>query len=167
MESLHVVMLSSVLQKAKKQCFIALMVLLALIHFGFTTGADEQQLIDWSNKCFSEAYDPGADAKLKKWDLVLTGDGFIRLRKTFQNGKQEYFSFQLHRLDSLNYLGSTNTGLLKFKTVADDIIVQTYNDKAGDVDSMATRLDIPVKNMQPERLDSLQMVINHFKNKEL
>lgn len=160
-------MIKSVLQKPKKYWFLLGMILLALLHLSFTANTDEQQLLDWSNKCFFESYDPSGDAKLKKWDLVLTNDAFIRLRKTYQNGKQEYFSFQLHRLNDMNYLGTAEEGTLQFKTTADDIIVQTYNDRNGDIDSMATQLDIPVKNMQPERLDSLKMVINYFKSKEL
>jgi hypothetical protein len=160
-------MIRSVLQKSKKYTFLAAVVLLALLHTSFTNHADEQQLLDWSNRCFSESYDPSGDAKLKKSDWVLTGDAFIRLRKTYQSGRQEYYSFQLHRLDSMQYLGKTDAGTLHFKTLADDIIVQTYNDHNGDIDSMATHLDIPVKNVSPGRLDSLQMVINYFKNKNL
>ena len=103
-------MIRSVLKKPKKFYFITVLILLALLHLGFTTGADEQQLLDWSNKCFSESYDPSGDVKLKKWDFVLTSDAFIRLRKTYQDGKQEYYSFQLHRLDNMNYLGTTDGG---------------------------------------------------------
>jgi hypothetical protein len=53
------------------------------------------------------------------------------------------------------------------KTKADDIIVQTYNDRHGDVDSMTTVLNIPVKNIEPERLDSLREAFNYFKAKGL
>lgn len=160
-------MIKSVLQKPKKYWFLSGVILLSLLHMSFTVNTDEQQLLDWSNKCFFESYDPSGDVKLKKWDLELTADAFIRLRKTYQNGKQEYFSFQLHRLDNMNYTGTAGEGTLQFKTLADDIIVQTYNDRNGDIDSMATQLDIPVKNMQPQRLDSLQTAINYFKNKAL
>ena len=127
----------------------------------------EQEMLSWSNKCLTECYDPSGQAKLKKWELVLTDDAFIRLRKTYANGKQEYFSFQLHRFTDMDYLGSTVNGTLQLKAVADDIIVQTYNDPREDIDTMATQLNIPVKNMEPERLDSLQMVLNYFKNKGL
>ncbi len=98
---------------------------------------------------------------------MVTDDSFIRLRKTYQNGKQEYFSFQLRRLNDVDYVGDTNTGTLQLRAKADDIIVQTYNDKKGDVDSMATVLNIPVKNMEPERLDSLRTALNYFKTKGL
>jgi hypothetical protein len=160
-------MIRSVLQKPKKYGLLTGLLLLALLHLSFTTGADEQEMLEWSNRCFSESYDSSGEVKLKKCDWTLTADAFIRLRKTYENGKEEYYSFQLHRLSDMNYLGTADGGKLQFTTKADDIIVQTYNDRKGDIDSMATQLDIPVKNMQPERLDSLQSVINYFKTKEL
>jgi hypothetical protein len=67
----------------------------------------------------------------------------------------------------MDYTGTAESGTLQLKTMADDIIVQTYNDKKGDIDSMATELDIPVKNMAPERLDSLRKAFNYFKGKNL
>ena len=96
---------------------------------------------------------------------MLTHDHFIRLRKTYQHKKQEYFSFSLEKLDSVNYLGDNSVGMLKFKTTDDDIIVQTYDDPKGDVDSMATVLELPVKGLSPERLDSLDEAIKFFKSK--
>jgi hypothetical protein len=65
----------------------------------------------------------------------------------------------------MDYLGDSNNGILELKTVADDIIVQTKNDRRGDIDSMTTVLKIPVKNMEPERLDSLQQAFLYFKSK--
>jgi hypothetical protein len=67
----------------------------------------------------------------------------------------------------MDYLGDAYNGTLKLRTMADDIIVQTKNDRAGDVDSMTTVLNIPVKNMGAERLDSLQQAFNYFKTKGL
>jgi len=160
-------MIKSVLQKTKKLYFLSAIVLLAIVHFSFKPAMNEHEMLSWSNKCLTESYDPSGEAKLKKWELVLTDDAFIRLRKTYTNGKQEYFSFQLHRFTDMDYLGSTVNGTLQLKAVADDIIVQTYNDPHEDIDTMATQLNIPVKNMEPERLDSLQMVLNYFKNKSL
>jgi len=32
---------------------------------------------------------------------------------------------------------------------------------------MSTQLNLPVKDMEPERLDSLQMVLDYFKKKDL
>lgn len=158
-------MIKSVLQKTKKLYLLVAIVLLAVLHFSFKPAMNEQEMVDWGNKCFKESFDPSGQAKLKKWELLLTNDCFVRLRKTYSNGKQEYFSFHLHRLTDMNYLGSTANGTLRLKAKSDDIIVQTYNDPHEDIDTMATQLDISVKNMEPERLDSLQMVLNYFKNK--
>jgi hypothetical protein len=160
-------MVRSVLKKSKKTFFSMALVLLGLLHYSFKPAADEQQLLAWSNKCLAESYDPSAELNLKKWDIALTGDAFIRLRKTYKNGKQEYYSFQLHRFNSMNYLGTTAGGTLQLTAIADDIIVQTYNDPKGEIDTMATQINLPFKNMEPERLDSLQMVLSYFKQKDL
>ncbi|QQL49648.1 hypothetical protein [Mucilaginibacter ginkgonis] len=131
----------------------------------FIVTPDEQKWITWGNKCLTYAYDPAAEVKLKKWELTLTSDAFVRFRKTYTNGKQEYYSFQLHRFKDMDYLGNVNEGVLKLKANADDIIVQTYDDPKGNVDSMATTLSIPVKNMDPDRLDSLRKALIYFKER--
>ena len=158
-------MIRSVIQKTRKAYFLGSIVLLAVLHFSFKTAMSEQEMIDWGNRCLTESYNPSGEVKLKKWELVLTNDSFLRLRKTFTNGKQEYFSFQLHRFTDMDYLGNTLNGTLQLKAKADDIIVQTYNDPREDIDTMATQLNLPMKNMEPDRLDSLQVVLNYFKNK--
>ncbi|BAU55537.1 hypothetical protein [Mucilaginibacter gotjawali] len=135
--------------------------------YGFKYRFDEQDWLSYTNRCLAQSYDASGDSKLKKVEFFLTPDSFIRLRKTYAKGKQEYYSFNLHQLNDFDYLGSSTTGILEFKTLADDIIVQTYNDRHGDVDSMTTVLDIPVKNMEPERLDSLHEALNYFKAKRL
>jgi hypothetical protein len=112
-------------------------------------------------------FDAEAAGKLKKWELILTDDSFIRLRKIYSNGKQEYYSFHLHRFNDMDYLGTSNAGMLNLKTEDADIIVQTYNDRKGNVDSMTSVLSIPVRNMEPEKLDSLRNALLFFKAKNL
>ena len=162
-----VVMLKSVLPQIKKVAVVLCFTLAGIINYCFIPPLDEPELLAWSNKCFTQSYDPSADEKLKKFEFTLTGDAFVRLRKTYQNGKQEYYSFHLHRLNDMAYLGNEATGTLQFTTTGEDIIVQTYKDRKGDVDSMANVLTVPVKNMGPERLDSLQKAIEYFKAKSL
>jgi len=157
----------SVLSKNKKPAFIVSFITAAAISLCFAIGMTDQDWLSWGNKCLSASYDPSADPKLKKWEVLLTDDSFIRLRKTYQNNKQEYFSFQLQKLDSISYTGDATTGTLKLKAKADDIIVQTYNDRQGNIDSMANVLNIPLKNMEPKRLDSLEEALNYFKMKNL
>lgn len=99
---------------------------------------------------------------------MLTPDHFIRVRKTYQQGKQAYYSFNLKRFAAMNYVaGSALTDTLQMQTQADDIIVQTYDDPKGDIDSMATVIAIPVKKMAPERLDSLKQALQFLKQKGL
>jgi len=135
--------------------------------YSFKYGFDEQDWLTYVNRTLAQSYDSSSDPKLKKVEFFLTTDYFIRLRKTYAKERQEYYSFNLHQLSDFDYLGNTSAGMLQFKTLSDDIIVQTYNDRHGDVDSMTTVLDIPVKNMEPERLDSLHEAINYFKAKGL
>ena len=127
---------------------------------------DDGQWLTWSNKCFTQSFNPDGEQKLKKWEFNLTDQAFIRLRKTYTNGKQEYYSFQLRRFKDIDYLGTTTNGTLQLRTIADDIIVQTYDDPKGNVDSMATTLTIKVKNMDAERLDSLHNALIYFKGKK-
>jgi len=159
-------MIRSVIQKANKTYFLTAIVAISLLHFSFKAEMSEQEMLAWSNKCLAQSYDPSGEAKLKKWDITLTDDAFVRLRKVYTNGMQSYYSFQLHRFNDMDYLGTTTGGTLELRAIADDIIVQTYNDPKGDIDSMATQLDLPVKNIEPGQLDSLQMALNYFKKKE-
>ncbi|MGY3213292.1 hypothetical protein ACVW2L_002345 [Mucilaginibacter sp. HD30] len=159
-----IVMIRSFIPKVKKTSLIALLALSGAACLCFVI---EQDWLGWSNQCLATSYDVTADVKLKKFEINLTEDSFLRLRKTYQNGKQEYFSLQLQQLDDLTYLGDNYKGTLRLKTKDDDVIVQTYNDRKGNIDTMATILDIPLKNMEPERLDSLQRALNYFKAKGL
>jgi hypothetical protein len=163
----NVVMVKSILPKAKEAIITLLIMLPIAFSYGFGRGMSEKDWLDWSNKCLTECFDPSTDIKLKKWEIMLTPAHFIRLRKTYQHGKQEYYSFNLIKLDSINYFGTIKGGQLRFKTIADDIIVQTYDDPKGNIDSMATTLGIAVKNISPERLDSLNNAIMYFKDKKL
>lgn len=156
-------MVKSILSKAKENLVTLLILFSVAFSYAFRSGMGEKEWLDWSNKCLSESYDPSSEAKLKKWEFTVTPEHFIRLRKTYQHGKQEYYSFHLNKLDSVNYLGESTAGELRFKTIADDIIVQTYDDPKGDIDSMSTVLDIPVKDMSAGRIDSLKDAIRFFK----
>ena len=161
-------MIKSLLSNIQKGIIILPIIAIVACICAFRPAMDEQDWLNWSNKCLTEAYNPSVDARLKKWEIEVTPDHFIRLRKTYPHEKQEYFSFNLQRFSDLNYLHSTGPAdTLQIKTVADDIIVQTYNDPKGDIDSMATVLTIPVKNMSPERLDSLRNALKFLKDKGL
>jgi hypothetical protein len=149
-----------------KFSFLAVVLVSAVLSLGFTRHMDEQEMLAWGNKCLNESFDPTVDAKLKKWQIELTPEAFLRIRKTYQSKKEEYFSLQLHRMVDVNYLGTPESGTLQLKAAEDDIIVQVTHDRKGDLDTLATMLSIPVKNMPTERLDSLRTVLEYFKEKE-
>jgi hypothetical protein len=153
--------------KFTKILVAVLAIMLSIPFFGSKPAFDDQDWLAYVNRSLAQSYDQSTDPKLKKVEIYLTPDYFVRLRKTYAKEMQEYYSFNLHQFSDLDYLGNTTTGILSLKTVADDIIVQTYNDRRGDIDSMTTVLDIPVKNMEPERLDSLREAFNYFKAKGL
>jgi hypothetical protein len=164
---IFVVMLRSVLFKTKKILLIATVIVAVAINYCFKNSMTETEWFSWTNKCLTQSYDASGDSKLKKVEISVNSEYFIRLRKFYAKGKEEYYSFNLHQFNDLDYFGTTNGGTLQLKTMADDIIVQTRNDRNGDVDSMTTVLNIPVKNMEPERLDSLRQAFNYFKAKGL
>jgi hypothetical protein len=157
-------MIRSIILKIKNPVLAAILALGGAVSVCFVA---EQDWLSWSNQCLTKSYDATADVKLKKFDISLTESSFLRLRKTYQNGKQEYFSLQLQQLSDVSYLGDTYKGILHLTAKDEDVIVQTYNDRKGNIDTMATVLDIPLKNMEPERLDSLQRALNYFKGKGL
>jgi hypothetical protein len=157
----------SILMKIKNVLILAAVIFVVTISYSFKYSMTEQDWLSWTNRCFAESYDPSGDTKLKKWELTVNSEAFVRLRKTYAKEREEYYSFNLHQFNDLDYIGNTINGTLSLKAVADDIIVQTRNDRNGDVDSMATVLTIPVKNMTAERLDSLQDAFNYFKSKGL
>ncbi len=139
------------------------MSLLFVAIYGFRRMPDARQMLNWSNQLLTRIYDPSGEGKLKKLDISITDDYFLRLRKTYQNGKQEYYSCQLGSFNELDYTGTSASGLIRITTAADNIIVQTYNDRKGDVDSMTTAVTIPVKNIEPEQIDSLRNTLFYFK----
>jgi hypothetical protein len=125
---------------------------------------DTNEAINYSHKTLNQCYDPSGEAKLKKWELNVTTDLFVRLRKTYIGGKQDYYSFRIKRFADLSYIGTATVGTLLLSTDADNIIQQTYNDSKGNEDNMIQTLSIPVKNMEPERVDSLRTALLFLRN---
>ena len=93
--------------------------------------------------------------KIRQFELLLNDEGFLRYRRTYINGKQEYYSFNLKRITAIDYLGSTVSGDLSIQTQEDDVIVQTFNDRSGNVDSMATHFRLPLISVEAEDLIAL------------
>jgi hypothetical protein len=144
-------------------------ILIILLTSGFTGLRAYRKPVElplqWPQDYLSAHYDMTAGAqKLKKFELQLTPDGFFRLKKTFLSGKQEYFAFHLKKLDRFEYFGSVSGGTAYLSTLHDDIIVQTFNDRKGNIDTMARLLTIPLKDIGAEELDSVAMLLKKVKS---
>lgn len=116
-------------------------------------------------KSFAEHYDLSQESnQIKRYELNVTNNGFCRYKRYFNNGKTEYFAFKLNKFKDMDYYGNASAGKLYLKTKGDDVIVQTYKDRGGDVDSMSTQVIIPLKNMEAEDLnlirDNLERIVN-------
>ncbi|MFM6976865.1 MAG: hypothetical protein ACKOW2_08485 [Sphingobacteriaceae bacterium] len=103
--------------------------------------------------------------QFKKVEIKLTNDGFFRYRRTFLNGKQEYFSFHFSQFEDLEYLGTTHLGFLVMKTKPESIIVQTFRDSKGNIDTMATELRVPLKDMDVADIQAFQMCFSKIHEK--
>lgn len=144
----------------KKNYSICLTVLLFLA--GSTIGAnhylpDLQELMKQSQDKLNLAYAADLEnTKLKKVEIKFTKEGFFRYRRTFITGKQEYFSFNCSQFEQLDFLGNVQSGFLILKTQPESIIVQTFRDNKGNIDTMASQLKLPLKNMEAQDVQQLQ-----------
>ncbi len=147
------------LRKSVAACFFLLISLPGLQIFtsSFKDFSHVHELAVSVQLKLNQYYDADQDVvKIKKMQLLITDDGFLRYRKYFPNGKQEYFSFSLTRFNNLRFLGSTEHGTLVLETLDDDVIVQTYDDPEGDIDSMSRTLNIPLKNLEINDLHEIE-----------
>ena len=132
---------------------MSIFILCCLAFFAFTSSDLLNDEAIFMQKKLVEHYDLLQEpAGVERGELTVTNTGFCRYKKFFQNGKIEYFSFNLMKFKNLDYLGTVQNGRLLLHTEEDDVIVQTYNDKSGDLDSMASDLTIPLKNIDAEEL---------------
>ena len=101
-------------------------------------------------------YDNDAQTKdVKRFEINVTNNGFCRYKKIYNNGKQELFSFNISSFKTMDFYGTAAKGELYLRTKKDDVIVQTRNDKKGDIDSMGTFVMIPLKNIETAELNAL------------
>lgn len=130
---------------------------LGLFFCAFSTYDSIDEYVNYLQKSLTQHYDSSQETTtIKKYELNVTNNGFCRYKRYFGNGKIEYFAFKLNKFKDLDYYGTTNSGKLFLRTKNDDVIVQTYNDKAGDVDSMAAAIVIPLKNIEAEDLNQIK-----------
>jgi hypothetical protein len=132
---------------------MSVFILCCLAFFAFTSSDLLNDEAIFMQKKLLEHYDLSQEAAgVDRGELTVTNTGFCRYKKFFQNGRIEYFSFNLMKFKDLDYLGTVQRGRLLLHTEEADVIVQTYNDKSGDLDSMAAGLTIPLKNIDAEEL---------------
>ncbi len=136
----------------KKSVFFSVCLVL-FVCSAFETAEESTEMIQ---NTLTKYYDSTIEGSaLKRYELNVTNSGFCKYKKIYTNGKTEFFSFNLSRFKGIEYYGSTARGELHLYTNNDDVIVQTHNDRKGDVDSMATHMIIPVKEINQDVLNSL------------
>ncbi|MBC6112432.1 hypothetical protein ACFOG5_09990 [Pedobacter fastidiosus] len=132
-----------------------------LILCAFSDSDSIDEYVGYLQKSFTDHYDFSQESnQIKRYELNVTNNGFCRYKRYFNNGKTEYFAFKLAKFKDMDYYGTTESGKLYLHTKGDDVIVQTYKDKGGDVDSMATQVIIPLKNMEAEDLNKIRENLN-------
>lgn len=137
---------------SRKQVFISSLIALCIFS-GFNL-VEEQPLI--IQNLLIKYYDNDAQTKdVKRFEINVTNNGFCRYRKIYNNGKEELFAFNISSFKTMDFYGTASKGELYLRTKKDDVIVQTRNDKKGDIDSMGTYLVIPLKNIEISELNEL------------
>ena len=133
---------------------ISLLLSSGLIFSAFSASLLRDEQTTFLQKKLADHYDQEqGGSQIKRYELNVTNSGFCRYKRFFNNGKVEYFSFNLVKFKALDYYGTDKSGKLCLSTKGDDVIVQTYNDrKGGDIDSMAAYMVIPLKNIEPQDL---------------
>jgi hypothetical protein len=131
---------------------LSLLICMVVMAFSSPLQFDEQA--SFLHKILNDHHDQGEkETGIKRFELNVTNSGFCRYKRFFVNGKVEYFSFNLVKFRDMDFYGTENKGSLCLRTKGEDVIVQTYNDRRnGDIDSMASCMSIPLKNIQPEDL---------------
>ncbi len=142
--------------------------LLSIFFLVFTAFNFVDAPVDFIQQTLQKYHDPARFlGALKKSEFQVTNTGLCKHKRFYNNGKIEFFSFHFSRLKEIEFLGTENNGELIFLTKADDIIVQTHQDRKGNVDTMATSLRIPLKGISAEELTNLTVKVNVLKERLL
>jgi hypothetical protein len=142
-------------QIMKNWYFLSLFPLFFICSSFYIIYSDEEQA-EFIEKKLTALYDnQRAEKIIKRYELSVTKSGFCRYKVHYQNGKIEYFSFNFLKYKDIDFLGSSVRGFLYLRTMDDDVIVQTYHDRDGDIDSMANFMIIPLRLVEPQDLNIL------------
>lgn len=131
--------------------------LFCVILMGFSAGTLIDDELSYIQNKLNEHHDSDRGVeRIDRYQLNVTNTGFCRYRRYYLSGKVEYFSFNLAKFKDLDYYGTDQHGELYLRTTGENVIVQTYKDKKkGDVDSMATYMVIPLKNIEAQDIAEL------------
>ncbi|MEJ5962614.1 hypothetical protein [Pedobacter immunditicola] len=139
--------------KSLKYCAIGAFGLVLCSFCTFNILADEALYLE---KKLTEHYDISQEGPgILSYELQVTNSGFCRYKRHYADGKTDYFSFNTVKFKRMDYSGTNKRGRLFLYTIKDDVIVQTFNDNKGDIDSMATYLSIPLKDIRSADLADL------------
>ncbi|MES2418393.1 MAG: hypothetical protein V4541_09405 [Bacteroidota bacterium] len=129
---------------------------------GFETADESTDIIQ---QLLIKYYDSTAEGDaIKRYELKVTNTGFCRYKKVYTTGKTEFFAFNLSRFRSMDYYGASSNGTLYLRTKNDDVIVQTRNDRKGDIDSMRNYIVVPLKGID---VADLNILLAQFKQLNL
>lgn len=143
----------------KNRLFISSLIALCIFS-GFNYQQEQPTFIQ---NLLIKYYDNDAQIKdIKRFEINVTNNGFCRYRKIYNNGKQELFAFNISSFKTMDFYGTGTKGELYLRTKKDDVIVQTRNDKKGDIDSMGTFIVIPLKNIEISELNALSESFQKF-----
>ena len=147
------------MQKITKALIIAVFAMITSLFCAFSDPVPLIGHLNYLQKILTEHYDGLQENNaIKRYELNVTNTGFCRYRCFYNSGKTAYFSFKFSKFKDMDYLGTTREGKLILRTISDDVIVQTYNDKAGDIDSMANSVIIPLKNIEVDDLNKIKNI---------
>ncbi len=87
-----------------KISLLAVFTMWLLVFCSAKLGLDEeiQQIALPSQVKLNMLHHAHSDAdKIRQFELLLNSEGFLRYRRTYSNGKQEYYSFNLMRIKAI------------------------------------------------------------------
>ncbi len=143
-------------QIMKMWCFFYAAATFFIISGFLITDSLTEDSVFLKNRLVAHYDDQFAAKQVTQYELSVTSTGFCRYKRIDQDGKIEYFAFNFLRYKDADFLGTSARGFLYLRTKEDDVIVQTYKDRRGDVDSMANYLMIiPLKQVEAEDLNNL------------
>ena len=138
-------------------------ILITSLNFVYNPLENKEEAIMWANRCLIQGFDFLIEEKLKKWDIRITSDLVLQIHKEYANRKRETYCVSLKHFKKVTHFGAVDAGVLQIITDADNITKQTFHDPKGDTDTMLVFLNLNVRHIMPNQVDSLNKVLNFLK----